>query len=148
MRTLLLAAALAAIALPAAGQTLALKGPTGQTLSVSRAELAAMPHVAFTFDAHGEKHAYEGVLLIDLLAKVGTPTGKALGGKALANAVRATAADGYQAVFGLGEGPTPAPARTASSWRTRPTARRSATRTGRSSSWWKATCGPPAARGC
>jgi hypothetical protein len=148
MRSLFLAAALAALALPAAGQTLALTGPTGQTLSVSKGRnwrpCRTWPS---TFDAHGEKHAYEGVLLIDLLAKVGTPTGKALGGKALANAVRATAADGYQVVFGWAR-PTPAPARTASSWRTRPTARRSATRTGRSSSWWKATCGPPAARGC
>lgn len=103
MRTLILAAALAALALPAAAQTLALKGPTGTTLSVTRAELAAMPHVAFTFDAHGRKHAYEGVLLIDLLAKVGAPTGKALGGKALANAVRTTSSDGYQVVFGLAE---------------------------------------------
>lgn len=103
MRTAILAIALLAFALPAGAQTLALTGPTGQAMSLSRSDLAALPHVAFTFDAHGQKHAYEGVLLIDLLAKVGTPTGRALGGKALANAVRATATDGYQVVFGLGE---------------------------------------------
>jgi hypothetical protein len=103
MRSLILAAALAALALPAAAQTLSLKGPTGQSMTLSSADIAALPHVGFTFDAHGQKHAYEGVLVIDLLAKVGAPTGKALGGKALADAVRATAADGYQVVFGLGE---------------------------------------------
>ncbi|MBI1198404.1 MAG: molybdopterin-binding oxidoreductase [Phenylobacterium sp.] len=103
MKSLALALALAACAPAAVAQTLALKGPTGQTLALSAAELAAMPHVGFTFDAHGRKHAYEGVPLIDLLARVGTPTGKALGGKALADAVRVTASDGYQVVFGLGE---------------------------------------------
>ena len=103
MKAIILAAAFAAFVLPAAAQSLTLKGPAGQTIAVSRADLAAMPHVGFTFDAHGQKHAYEGVLLIDLLAKVGTPTGKSLGGKALAHAVRTTSADGYQVVFGLGE---------------------------------------------
>ncbi len=103
MRLIAIAAALAALASPAAAQTLALKGPTGQTMNISTADLAAMPHVGFTFDAHGQRHAYEGVPLIDLLAKVGAPTGKALGGKALAHAVRTTSSDGYQVVFGLGE---------------------------------------------
>ena len=103
MKALMLAAALAAFALPAAAQSLTLKGPTGQTLEISRTDLAAMRHVGFTFDALGQKHAYRGVLLIDLLARVGTPTGKALGGKALAHAVRTTSSDGYQVVFGLGE---------------------------------------------
>ena len=103
MRIPILAALLATLALPAAAQTLALKGPGGQTLTLSRADLSAMPHVGFTFSAHGQLHAYEGVPLIDLLARVGAPTGKALGGKALAQAVRTTSADGYQVVFGLGE---------------------------------------------
>lgn len=103
MKAFVLAAALASVALPCAAQSLILKGPAGQTMAVSRAELAALPHVGFAFDAHGQRHAYEGVLLFELLAKVGTPTGKSLGGKALAHAVRATSADGYQVVFGLGE---------------------------------------------
>ena len=103
MKALILTAALVAFALPAAAQSLTLRGPAGQTMAISMAELAALPHVGFTFDVHGQKHAYEGVLLIDLLAKVGTPTGKSLGGKALAHAVRTTSADGYQVVFGLGE---------------------------------------------
>ena len=96
VKSLFLAAALAVVAVPAVAQTLVLKGPTGQTVTLSKADIAALPHVGFTFDAHGQKHAYEGVLLIDLLARVGTPTGKALGGKALADAVRTTSADGYQ----------------------------------------------------
>jgi len=101
--TLPIAILMAALAGAADAQTLTLKGPAGETAILSRADIAAMPHVGFVFDAHGQKHAYEGVPLIDLLAKVGAPTGKALGGKALADAVRATAADGYQVVFGLGE---------------------------------------------
>lgn len=103
MRSLLFALAVAGLAAPASAQTLTLKGPAGQAATLSAADIAAMPHVGFTFDAHGQTHAYEGVPLIDLLARVGTPTGKALGGKALASAVRITAADGYQVVFGLGE---------------------------------------------
>lgn len=103
LRALALSVAIAAVALPAAAQSLTLKGPEGQTASLSAADLAALPHVGFTFAARGETHAYEGVPLIELLARVGTPTGKALGGKALADAVRVTAADGYQVVVGLGE---------------------------------------------
>ena len=55
MRSLILAAALAALALPAAAQTLSLKGPTGQSMTLSKADIAALPHVGFTFDAHGQK---------------------------------------------------------------------------------------------
>jgi len=74
LRPLILAATLVVVALPAMGQTLTLKGPTGQTMALSAGDIAALPHTGFTFDAHGQKHAYEGVLVIDLLAKVGAPT--------------------------------------------------------------------------
>lgn len=103
MRHLIFAVALATLAMPVAAQTLALKGPTGQTTTLSIADLAALPHVTVTTSAHGQSHVYGGVALVDLLAHVGTPTGKALGGKALAHAIRTTSSDGYQVVFGLGE---------------------------------------------
>lgn len=101
-----LAAALLALAItaaPAAAQTVAIKGPTGQAVTVSAADLAAMKRVSFLFDAHGQKHTYEGPLLIDVLAKAGTPTGKDLRGPALAHAVVVRASDGYTVVYGLAE---------------------------------------------
>lgn len=98
---LLLAATL--LATPAAAQTLALKGPTGETGTMTEADIAALPRVSITFDAHGAKHRYEGPLLIDVLAKVGAPTGKALRGPALAHAVVVRASDGYAVVYGLAE---------------------------------------------
>ncbi|PZQ51731.1 MAG: molybdopterin-binding oxidoreductase [Phenylobacterium zucineum] len=101
MRSILLTLALAACVSPAAA--LELKGPTGQTATVSAADLADLPRVSFTFDAHGQKATYEGPLLIDVLAKVGAPTGKALRGPALANAVIVKASDGYTVVYGLAE---------------------------------------------
>lgn len=102
MRTLLIAAALFAAPAAASAQTLLLKGPSGQA-ELSAAEIAALPRVKVTAEAHGARHAYEGPLLIDLLAKVGAPTGEALSGPALANAVVVKAADGYQVAFGLAE---------------------------------------------
>ena len=103
MRTVMFAAVLALVASPALAQTLRLIGPRGQAVTLTAADLASLPSVKFTFDAHGQKHDYEGPLLIDLLAKVGAPTGKALGGKALAHVVLVTSADGYRVALGLAE---------------------------------------------
>jgi len=99
----LLVAALVALASPAFAQSVALKGPDGQSLVLDAPALAALPRAKVSFTGHGQTHAYEGPLLIEVLAKVGAPTGKALHGAALANAVLVSASDGYQVVFGLGE---------------------------------------------
>ena len=103
MKALVLALCLAGLSTGAIAQTLALKGPTGQTATVGVADLASLPRVGFTLDSHGEKHVYEGPLLIDVLARVGTPTGKAIHGPEMADAVLVKAQDGYQVVFGLAE---------------------------------------------
>lgn len=103
MRALLLAAAVAALASPAFAQSLSLKGPTGQTATATAADIAALPRVKFVFDADGQRHEYEGPMLIDVLAKVDAPTGTALRGAALSNAILVKAADGYQVAFGLAE---------------------------------------------
>ena len=95
--------ALLAIAAPAAAQTLTVTGPTGQVVTLTAAEVAALPHVTVTLDAHGEKHAYAGPLLIDVLAKAGAPTGKDIHGPALADVILVTATDGYQVAYGLAE---------------------------------------------
>jgi hypothetical protein len=104
LRPLLMLAALAALfASPAFAQSVALKGPDGQTATVTAAEVAALPRVKFTFAAHGQSHEYEGPLLIDVLARVGTPTGKAIHGPEMADVILVSASDGYQVAFGLAE---------------------------------------------
>lgn len=103
MRPLILSALAALLAGPVAAQGLALKGPAGQAVTLTAADVAALPRVSFVFDAHGQKHTYEGPLLIDVLARAGAPTGKALRGPALAHAVVVRASDGYAVVYGLAE---------------------------------------------
>ena len=103
MKAFVLALCLAGLSTSTFAQTLVLKGPAGHTTTVSAAEIAALPRVTIAFDAHGEHHVYEGPLLIDLLAKVGTPTGKAIHGAELADVVLVKASDDYQVAFGLAE---------------------------------------------
>jgi hypothetical protein len=64
-----------------------------------------LPHQTVTiFDNHTHvNETYSGVPLMDLLAKLGVPHGKDLMGKALANYIVATGADGYRSVVALGE---------------------------------------------
>jgi hypothetical protein len=96
-----LAAALAAGS--AAAQTLSLSGEAGQAATVTAAQLAALPHVHVQVMQHGQPHAYDGVLLSDLLAKVGAPHGEGIKGRELATVVRLSAKDGYQVVVSLAE---------------------------------------------
>ncbi len=103
MRLIIAAAALALFATPALAQSLALVGPDGQTATLSAAELAALPRQSVTFAGHGESHVYEGPLLIDVLAKVGAPSGKALRGAELADVALVEASDGYKVALGLAE---------------------------------------------
>lgn len=103
LRPILLAALLAASATPALAQDLSLVGVDGRTTTMTAAEVGALPRVKVTFAGHGESHDYEGPLLIDVLAKAGAPTGKALRGPALADVVLVEASDGYQVAFGLAE---------------------------------------------
>ncbi|CAN5505226.1 hypothetical protein BH10PSE4_BH10PSE4_15050 [soil metagenome] len=103
MKAFVLALCLAGLSTPAFAQSLLLKGPAGQTATSGAAEIAALPRVTIIFDAHGERHSYEGPLLIDVLAKVGAPTGKAIHGPEMADIVLVKASDGYQVAFGLAE---------------------------------------------
>jgi len=102
-RIAILTACLALAASPVLAQSISLEGPDGQRAEATATMLAALPQAKVTFDAHGETHVYEGPLLIDVLAAVGAPTGKALHGPELADAVVVSAADGYQVAFGLAE---------------------------------------------
>ena len=77
MKILILAALAALAASPSAAQTLSLSGAAGQTVTLTAADLAGMPHVHVTTKAHGQTHVYSGVILGDVLAKVGAPRGEA-----------------------------------------------------------------------
>ncbi|HEX4709222.1 molybdopterin-dependent oxidoreductase [Phenylobacterium sp.] len=99
--TLTLAAALAAG--PAVAQTLSLSGEAGQQATLSAAQFAALPHLHLQVMQHGQPHAYDGVLLSDLLSRVGAPRGDGIKGRELATVVRVSAHDGYQVVVSLAE---------------------------------------------
>lgn len=92
---------------PAASPTsdLVLTAPAHEPVRLSPTELKALPHITVTFhNTHtNADETYSGVRLADLLGKLGAPLGDALRGKALANYVVASGADGYKSVLALGE---------------------------------------------
>ena len=106
---------LGAIALPAplaAGQnpaaapsgTLVIAGDVAKPLTLTPADLRALPRTTLKVtDEDGRTLTYEGVLVGELLTRAGAPIGKELRGNALATYVVASARDGYQVVFSLGE---------------------------------------------
>lgn len=102
MKALILAVLLLA-PLPAMAQSLALTGPAGQTVTLSAAQVGALPRVKMTVDIRGEKREYEGPLLLDVLGKAGAPASKDIHGAELATIVLVTSSDGYQVAIGLGE---------------------------------------------
>jgi DMSO/TMAO reductase YedYZ molybdopterin-dependent catalytic subunit len=79
-------------------------GAVPHPFTITAAELATMPRMSVSASAHGDPAAtYEGVALIDLLARSGAPTGAALRGPAMTTTVLCTAADGYRVAFALAE---------------------------------------------
>lgn len=66
-------------------------------------DFAKMPRHHVRANEHGTTVEYDGVLLRDVLEKVGAPLGKELKGKALSTYVLATARDGYAVVYTLTE---------------------------------------------
>lgn len=83
---------------------LAITGDVPTALTLSAADLAQLPHETVSIDEEdGTKTAYQGVPLQAILTKAGIPFDKGLRGKALAAYVLATAKDGYQMIFSMGE---------------------------------------------
>ncbi len=83
------------LAQPAAAQTLSLKGLGGQAATISAAEFAALPRV--------KVRDFEGVSLAVLLARVGIPAEKPMGGGWLAQVVRITSSDGYTVALAMAD---------------------------------------------
>ncbi|HVZ18865.1 MAG TPA: molybdopterin-dependent oxidoreductase [Terriglobales bacterium] len=105
MKRHLFAAVLIVFSLPALAQQLQLTGLDGKTVTVTSTELKTMPrHSVSVTNPHtkAEEH-YEGVLLSDLLAKIGAPMGKALHGPTMLTYVKAGASDNYNVLFAMAE---------------------------------------------
>lgn len=83
-------------------QTVTLTGADGQTATLTRADLAALPREKVSFDRHGDVGVFEGPLLLNVLARVGVPASP-LRKDQQATAILIEAADGYRIVLGLGE---------------------------------------------
>lgn len=84
-------------------QSISVTGDIAHTLTLTAADLAAMPRAKVETISNGITTVYEGVLVSDVLKKAGAPTGPAMRGAALAGYMIAWASDGYRVVFSLGE---------------------------------------------
>jgi DMSO/TMAO reductase YedYZ molybdopterin-dependent catalytic subunit len=84
---------------------LEIKGDVDKPMSLSLADLRALPRQTITVMNEHEKRdeTYEGVPLAEILKRAGVPQGANLRGPALAIYVRAEGADGYSVVFALAE---------------------------------------------
>jgi DMSO/TMAO reductase YedYZ molybdopterin-dependent catalytic subunit len=95
------------MALTAAAQqaspSISVSGDVKQALTLTPADLAAMPRAKAVTDNNGIQTTYEGVWLSEVLKKAGVPLGPGLRGAALAGYVLASASDGYQVLFSIGE---------------------------------------------
>lgn len=72
-------------------------------LSLTAADLDAMPRATAALSSDGNTTTYEGVLLYDLLAKAGWQFGRGMTGKGMASYILITARDGYQVLFAPAE---------------------------------------------
>jgi DMSO/TMAO reductase YedYZ molybdopterin-dependent catalytic subunit len=92
-----------AAASPAPAQDLTVAGLSGQAVTLTPADIAALPHVTLTLSVEGKTHTYEGVPVTDILARVGAPEGKALKGADLADVILVTAKDSYTVALSLAD---------------------------------------------
>ncbi len=83
--------------------SVAVTGAVTTPLTLTAADLATMPRATVTTNNNGIETVYEGVWISDVLKKAGVAMGSALRGPALSAYVVASASDGYQVVFSVGE---------------------------------------------
>jgi hypothetical protein len=118
MKPLLLLAGLLAVALAAPAQQmgmahepstpstqLTLRGLDGKSLTLTPADLAALPHKNVTVMNHhtSASETYSGVAISDLLAKIGAPQGSDVKGKLFLLGVVASGTDNYSVLFAIAE---------------------------------------------
>jgi DMSO/TMAO reductase YedYZ molybdopterin-dependent catalytic subunit len=83
--------------------TLQVTGAVATPLTLSAADLKAMPRQSVEIKEETRVVVYAGVLVGEILKKAGVPLGSDLRGAALSTYVVMTASDGYQVVFSLAE---------------------------------------------
>src|ERR1700751_2708443 len=86
-----------------ADSQLAVAGDVSKPLTLTAADLKAMPRTTVSVMDQGREGKYGGVLVAEILARAGAPLGRDMSGPAVASYVLATGKDGYAAVFSLGE---------------------------------------------
>src|SRR5262245_23228491 len=82
---------------------LAVVGDVSTTLSLALDDLKSLPRTRVEVKEDGRTLAYEGVLVAEILKRAGVPLGPDLRGSAVATYILASATDGYQVVFSIGE---------------------------------------------
>ena len=82
---------------------LSVAGDVSKPLTITAAELKAMPRTTVSVADQGRDVKYTGVLIGEILARAGAPLGRDMSGPAVSTYVLATAKDGYQALFSLAE---------------------------------------------
>ena len=87
----------------AAPTTLIVAGDVATPLTLTAADLKALPRTTVEVKDEGRIVTYEGVLVGEILKKAGVALGADLRGNAVATYVKASATDGYQVVFSLPE---------------------------------------------
>ena len=94
-------------AVPANAQTpaatLSVSGDVATPLTLTPADLGAMPRASVATSNNGIETVYSGVWLADVLKKAGVPLGAGMRGSVLSGYVIASASDGYQVVYSIGE---------------------------------------------
>ncbi len=90
-------------AAPPSPATLAVAGDVSTPLTLSAEDIKSLPRTRVEAKEEGRTVVYEGVLVGEILKRAGAPLGGDLRGKAMATYVLASASDGYQVLFSLGE---------------------------------------------
>jgi len=103
MRQLLVGIAFgAAFAGAAHAQSIIVKGPRGDTATVTEKDLRGMTRASVTIP-YGAKATYSGALVSDILATIGAPSDKRLHGAPVNQILIVTGSDGFTTVLALAE---------------------------------------------
>ncbi len=87
----------------AAPGTVVVRGLTGQSETLTAADIARLPHQHVVLEHNGQTTDFSGPLVSDLLRDVGAPMGVRLHGSGVNDVVFVTAADKYRVVLSLAE---------------------------------------------
>jgi hypothetical protein len=84
---------------------LTIHGLDGKSITLSPVDLAALPHqIISVYNEHSKANEkYSGVVLVELLKKVNTPSGESVRGKLFMTAIVAEGTDHYSVLYSLAE---------------------------------------------